>query len=238
MERAEGIIINKREYREADLIYTAYTKELGKISLFAKGARKITAKLRPHLELFNRAFLYWVRGRRIRILTDVEVVRNFSREFSQNPSAFRCASCFSKYVDERVMDEERDMKLWRLVSRGLDTLLRDGRDNPKRLQLFLPYVSLKMSNILGFAPDLYHCVSCNARLSRDRANRFRIREGRVVCGTCPQSMQDIELDEHMLKLLRVLLEKDWSFVRRLKQQDKKELLILTKLSRDFLFYFP
>lgn len=40
MERCEGLIIRVMDYRESDKIIRLYTKEFGKISLVARGAKK------------------------------------------------------------------------------------------------------------------------------------------------------------------------------------------------------
>lgn len=238
MERAEGIIIKKKEYREADLVYTVYTKEFGKTIFLAKGARKITAKLRSCLEPFNHVSLCFVCGKTTQIITEADVVRNFSRELSRNTSAFAHAFRFADLINARVEGQERDPGLWQFISRGFEVLSTECFSRPEKLQFFLPYSSLKMSKILGFSPELYNCVSCNARLKPEGGYRFRLRDGRVVCDKCPKADQDIELDERVLRLLRVFLEKDWVFVRRLKQPSRKDLLTLAKISHDLLFYFP
>lgn len=53
--KIEGIIIKRRNCREADRIITLFTKEHGKIRCVAKGVRKISSKRAPHIELFRHA---------------------------------------------------------------------------------------------------------------------------------------------------------------------------------------
>lgn len=48
-----GIVIKRGHSGDFDRHYVIYTSDLGKISAIAKGAKKPTSKLSPHLELFS-----------------------------------------------------------------------------------------------------------------------------------------------------------------------------------------
>jgi len=50
---SEGIILARKNYSEADRILTCFSKSYGKISLLAKGIRKLKSKKRGHLEVFS-----------------------------------------------------------------------------------------------------------------------------------------------------------------------------------------
>ncbi len=50
--QCSGFILKKKNIREADQIFTIYTKEFGKLKFLAKGSRKIKSKLRGGLKLF------------------------------------------------------------------------------------------------------------------------------------------------------------------------------------------
>ena len=51
--KAEGIVIKRSNYSEADRIVTIFTKKNGKIKVKANGVRKIASRRSPHIELFN-----------------------------------------------------------------------------------------------------------------------------------------------------------------------------------------
>lgn len=48
-----GIVIKRGHSGDFDRQYVIYTSDLGKVSAIAKGAKKPTSKLSPHLELFS-----------------------------------------------------------------------------------------------------------------------------------------------------------------------------------------
>lgn len=65
---SEGLIINRKNQREGDLLITIFTKDLGKISCIAKGVSQIRSRRLGHLQignqvrvkLFFKNNLYWL----------------------------------------------------------------------------------------------------------------------------------------------------------------------------------
>lgn len=75
--KTEGIIIKRINYGEADKILTIFTRHHGKITVIAKGIRRITSRKKGSLELFNQSILYLARGKNFDIITEVEPINNF-----------------------------------------------------------------------------------------------------------------------------------------------------------------
>ena len=74
-----GIIVKRRERKETDKIVTIVTKQQGKLSVLAKGIRKVTSRRGPSLELFNEVILTLHRAHFLDIVTEVTVVNAYSR---------------------------------------------------------------------------------------------------------------------------------------------------------------
>ena len=75
--KTEGIIIKRKDFGEADRILTVLTKNQGKISVVAKGVRKISSRRSPHVELLNLSILT-IHDGKIPVLTEAETLRHFS----------------------------------------------------------------------------------------------------------------------------------------------------------------
>lgn len=75
--KTEGIIIKRINYGEADKILTVFTKHYGKITLMAKGIRKITSRKKGSLGLFNQSVLYLARGKNFDIITEAQTISDF-----------------------------------------------------------------------------------------------------------------------------------------------------------------
>jgi hypothetical protein len=76
--KIEGIIIRRRNYKDADRMLTVFTKESGKIQIKAAGVRRITSRRSSHIELLNHSILNLYKGNGIPILTEAQTVQDFS----------------------------------------------------------------------------------------------------------------------------------------------------------------
>src|SRR4051812_30345333 len=59
----KGIVLSRTDFGEADRILTVLTPNEGKISLMAKGVRKIKSKLAGGIELFSISSITFIPGR-------------------------------------------------------------------------------------------------------------------------------------------------------------------------------
>jgi DNA repair protein RecO (recombination protein O) len=75
---SEGIVLARRNFGEADRILVIYTKNFGKVSLLAKGIRRPKSRKRGHVEVFNNIKFQAVAGRGLDIMTEAEVIEDFS----------------------------------------------------------------------------------------------------------------------------------------------------------------
>lgn len=86
-----AIIIKRTNYSEADRIITLFTRELGKMSVIAKGVRKPASKRKGHIELFNHIQAQIVPTANLHILTNVQALEYFAdipAKFPSVPDAF------------------------------------------------------------------------------------------------------------------------------------------------------
>ncbi|MEK7592951.1 MAG: DNA repair protein RecO [Patescibacteria group bacterium] len=97
MYRAEGVIIHRRSYGEADRFLTIFTKHHGKIRVLAKGIRKITSKRAPHLDTLSIVSLVVYTGKSI---DTVGECARLSKQFSFTSDLSKVS--FSYYVCELV----------------------------------------------------------------------------------------------------------------------------------------
>lgn len=72
-----GIVLKRNNINEYDKIITLLTKDYGKISLIAKGVKKVTSRKRGSLEVFSLIKFHAVATKGIDILTEVELLDGF-----------------------------------------------------------------------------------------------------------------------------------------------------------------
>lgn len=109
-----GYIIDKEDVRECDRMFTLYTKEYGKMTVFAQGVRKITSKLCGNLEPISRVSLIVARGRSLDRITGVEMLDRFL-PIKEQLGKCSTAHYFFEVVCHLVKDGQQDDKLYELI---------------------------------------------------------------------------------------------------------------------------
>jgi DNA repair protein RecO (recombination protein O) len=77
--QTRAIILSRTDYGEADRIITVLTPEQGKLSLMARGVRRVKSKLAGGIELFSVAEISYMKGRgQIDTLTSARLVHYYA----------------------------------------------------------------------------------------------------------------------------------------------------------------
>ncbi len=143
--RTIGIIIAKRDGRDADRIFTIYTKEHGKISALAKSAKKITSKLAGHLELFTYATFTIARGRVGDHIATVDVIKHHTPSLEKSDrliAALYCLEC----TDQMIRNDQADHDLFELL---LNFIREVSSGSIPSTQLARAYL-YNLCNLLGY----------------------------------------------------------------------------------------
>ncbi len=143
---SEGFILKRRNFGEADRILDIYTKNKGKISLIAKGVRKVESKKRGHLEIFNKINFQAVNGKGIGIMTEVETIDDY-KKVKGSVKKISLAYYLMEVVDKITHEGGENFELYRL----LDTSMESLKKEVKLKKLRLEFVS-NLLKILGFWP--------------------------------------------------------------------------------------
>lgn len=107
--QTEGIILGKKDFGEADRMFSIYTKEFGMISVIAQGVRHLKSKLRYNLDIFVLGNFSLVRGRDIWRITDAEEIKKINND---NLDKF---SEITGFLLRMIKGEERDDFIWQKI---------------------------------------------------------------------------------------------------------------------------
>lgn len=77
--KTEGVILKRRNFGEADRIISIFSKKEGKISILARGVRKITSRRAGNVELLNRVIVFLHPGKNFHILTEAETLNSYQK---------------------------------------------------------------------------------------------------------------------------------------------------------------
>src|SRR5207237_1308157 len=77
--KTEAIVLDRKDFGEADRLLTLFTPGLGKVRAIAKGARRTTSRLSGHIELFTHTYLFLASGRNLDIVTQSQMIHSHER---------------------------------------------------------------------------------------------------------------------------------------------------------------
>ena len=77
--KCEGIVIRTVDYGESAKIVTVYTKEIGKITLMARGAKKPLSKLTGITQMFHHGIYLFHAGSGMGTLQQGESIRRYRK---------------------------------------------------------------------------------------------------------------------------------------------------------------
>lgn len=114
MKSVEGIILKRTSRREADAVFTLYTKEHGLMELVAKGVRKSSAKLKSGLDIFNHAEIFYAPAKHWPIITDFKIKNDFNG-IKQNLFRLKLSNFASGAVLKIFEHGSSDLAVWQGV---------------------------------------------------------------------------------------------------------------------------
>lgn len=140
--KTEGIILKRRDFGEADRILTVFTLR-GKISIVAKGVRRITSRRAGNVELLNRVSMYLYQAKGMPILTEAESIQNFEKlkaDLTLSTVAFHII----EMVDKLTAENQEDRILYQYLVEVLTRLEKNPR------QILIRAFEAKLLSHLGF----------------------------------------------------------------------------------------
>jgi DNA repair protein RecO (recombination protein O) len=175
--RTEAIVLSRSDYGEADRIFSVFTPAKGKLRLIAKGVRRPTSRLGPHIEYFSRCQLMLARGRDLDVVTGAESV-DPHLALRTNLDAYGHACHITELVNRLTEERQESLPLYDLLARSL-RLLCDGVDPFAVARHF----ELVLLTILGYRPEFYMCAGCKGEI-HETSNPLSPRLGGVLCEQC------------------------------------------------------
>lgn len=142
--KTEGIVLKRRNFGEADRILTVFTLQRGKLSIIAKGVRRITSRRAGNVELLNRVSLYLYQGKGMPILTEAESIQTFPN-LKENLKLSTVAYHIIELVDKLTAESQEN----RILYEQLLQVLKRLEKNPR--QILIRAFEVKILTLMGFA---------------------------------------------------------------------------------------
>ncbi len=147
--KVEGIILKRRNLGEADRIITVFTRFLGKITILAKGVRRITSKRAGNVELLNRVSMYLHQAKSFLILTEAISIQTYQK-IKEDLLLSTYAYHLIEIVDKMTAENQEN----RIIYENLVEVLKRLEQSPR--QILIRAFEVKILSNLGFTTFQEH----------------------------------------------------------------------------------
>ncbi|MBR4454795.1 MAG: DNA repair protein RecO [Solobacterium sp.] len=178
-EKLTGLILRERDYKDNSVLLTVLTKEYGKLSLVAQGARKMSSKNRSSVFPYTKGeFLFdYKEGRtmfRMRTAHTVKMYRHLHENLNASLACGVLAEVIDSFLPEGT-DLSFSMFCYDLFESACEALDQGHRDD-----IVLAVGLARMMETQGIAPDVDECVLCG----RTVVTSLSVKEGGFLCSSC------------------------------------------------------
>ena len=232
-----AIILNSSPYRESDTLITVFSLDFGRLSLVVRGAKKISSKMAGHLEPMTIAKIMIIKGRGFSYVGGALGEKSFlaiREDLNKLFYAGKIMALFSSLVKEN----EKDERLFSLLSRYLELIDEEKEFNKDLGELFFLRFSLSFLKEAGYQPELNNCLICQKKLMKGN-NYFNLKDGGIICPSCfEENMKNNEkkfstadiltISNNCVIILRFLLDIEQKIKLKASKKIIKEASNLTK----------
>jgi DNA repair protein RecO (recombination protein O) len=182
-EKSEAIVLRTVPWSETSFVVTLFTRDFGRISAIARGARRLRSPFETSLDLLARSQIVFIHKGHDTL--DLLTESKLSRRFRSGQKALLPLYC-GFYLAELLLcltEEHQPLpKLYDLADATLVAL--DAGFSPGELVLRF---EMQLLNHLGHLPTFRLCAGCGNLVESDRGEpgiRLGIVAGGVLCPNC------------------------------------------------------
>lgn len=209
---AEALVINRRNIGEADKVITLLSKFRGKFDASAKGVRKVASRRGPNLDLLNHIKASFASGKKLDVITEVQTIDSFKKA-KEDLEKVGYSYHITELVKEFLEEGQGGNEVFDLLLITLREL--DKAQNSRKIGRILRSFEIKLLYLVGYKPQMGHCVVCGDKLS-EWGNFISPQAGGVVdskCGAAIISKRPISTDA--IKILRFLQKEPLEKINKL-----------------------
>lgn len=201
LKKTEGIVIRTTDYAESDVIITLYSKQIGKVGMLARGAKKPNNRLASVSQLFTYGNYLFRHTRGLGTLSQGEIIDSF-RGIREDLYKTAYAAYIAELTDKLTDDFVPSSALFDLLYHSL-RFINENYD----AQVVSFIYATKMLAFAGISPQLERCAVCGR--SEAAFFRFSIKEGGFLCRSCEDDdPHSLRVSHAVAKLLKLFLNMD------------------------------
>jgi len=173
VNKQTGYVLHSRPYRESSLLVDLFTREFGRLTVLAKGARRLKSSHRGVLQPFTKLLVGWSGKGELPILTQAEALE---RAIPLKNSRLWCGFYLNELLTRLLHRFEAHSRLFDCYSESLDLLSGANISEPV-LRVF----EKRLLEELGYALELKTEVETGTPVDPNRYYSYVPTQGLVTC---------------------------------------------------------
>lgn len=192
-----GMILNVMPMGEYDKRISILTMEQGKITAFAKGARRPNSQLLAASSPFSFGEFELFRGKSSYTLAKA-TIKNYFRELSMDPGKACYGFYFLEIAAYYAQENNDERQLLILLYQTLRALEKPQLND----RLVKCIYELKVLAINGEYPNVFECLSCG---KKEDLHYFSMQHGGILCRDCGKKSNSFLLNDSTLYTMQYII---------------------------------
>lgn len=168
-----GFVLHRREYSESSLLVDFFTEHSGRITLLAKGARRVRSPLKSVLQPFTPLLLRWTGKGELKTLTKAEPASlSLPMQTTALYSGFYVNEILVKTLENHTAYPDLFQDYLECVTR-LAT-------NPEQLETTLRTFEFQLLKTLGYGVSFTHCAATGEMIDPQMSYQYREEKGFIA----------------------------------------------------------
>lgn len=200
LQKTDGLILRSIPLGETSKILTIYSKDFGKISVIAKGARSARSRYGGTLETLNHVsvIFYYKESRDLHTLSQAEIIDSYL-VIKEDLHRTALAMAICELTNQLEVGQEANPLLFRLLLSAFKTL-DDAERQP--INVFRAF-QIHVFDLMGFRPNFFDCTGCGKKI--ETTCSFDLMAGGFACDNClDQGTASMHLYKETIQMLRAL----------------------------------
>lgn len=176
LETVTGMVLFAMPVGEYDKRLVILTRETGKISAFARGARRPNSSLLAVSQPFAFGEFQVFRGRDSYTVSGA-VISNYFGELRENLSGAYYGFYFCEFADYLTRENMESVEILKLLYQSLKALAKGTIEYALVRYIY----ELRLIALNGEAPQVFECVGCGRK---EEMQWFDCKKGGLLCQSC------------------------------------------------------
>ncbi len=217
--KVEGFVANTTDCGESDKMLTLITRRYGKLSVYARGSRKLTSKFMTASLKFSYGDYVITKTEKNCILNEASTKMTFFG-LQRDVESLALADYIAEVTADVIMPEEPEDQILELALNSI-YLLSQQKKPPKTVKTAF---ETRLMSYLGLFPHLDCCQKCGK--NEDGTYYLDIMDGTVTCSKCAEKSAaeaPVPQEEGKAYIVAVLSKEAKDFMKRTAECEKTKI---------------